>query len=71
MWGDKYVNDFDKSRLAAEELLIADTDEQSQLQSQRDSDWTVTLVYDAPSDDIANIWTKETLISVREFEKDV
>lgn len=71
VWGDKYVNDFDKSRLAAEELLIADTDEQSQLQSQRDSDWTVTLVYDAPSDDVANVWTKEALISVREFEKDV
>ena len=26
VWGDKYVTDFDKSKLASEELLIANTD---------------------------------------------
>mmetsp|Transcript_3343 Transcript_3343/g.3904 ORF Transcript_3343/g.3904 Transcript_3343/m.3904 type:complete len:157 (-) Transcript_3343:2679-3149(-) len=33
VWGDKYVNDYDKTKLAAEELLISDTDEKIQLQS--------------------------------------
>mmetsp|Transcript_13451 Transcript_13451/g.18403 ORF Transcript_13451/g.18403 Transcript_13451/m.18403 type:complete len:151 (-) Transcript_13451:184-636(-) len=29
------------------------------------------LIYDAPSEDVENMWTKEALISVREFEKDI
>ena len=31
VWGDKYVNDYDKSKLAAQDLLISSSDEKSQL----------------------------------------
>ena len=73
VWDDKYVNDWDKTKLAAEELIIKDDSEVTELQSQLENEWTVMFVYDLPSDDksITNLWTQESLISIREFEKDV
>ena len=38
------------------------------------NDWTTMLVYSLPEDSddsLTNVWTKESLISIREFEKDV
>ncbi len=75
VWGDKYVNDFDKSRLAQSELVISGADEVVPLQSQANNDWTVMLVYSVEGsgekDSTANLWTQDSLISIREFEKDV
>lgn len=36
-------------------------------------DWTVLLIYSPPDDDgsVTNMWTKEVLVSIREFEQDV
>ena len=36
-------------------------------------DWTVLLIYSPPDDADAdtNMWTKDVLISIREFEQDV
>lgn len=44
------------------------------MQSQRVTDWTIMLVYSQPEDSddsVTNMWTKKSLISIREFEKDV
>ena len=43
------------------------------LQSQMNPDWTVLLIYSPPDDaEIdTNMWTKDVLISIREFEQDV
>ena len=74
VWDDKYVNDYDKSRLAQSELVFTYADEVVPLQSQPNNDWTVMLVYSVPGgrgDDTANLWTRDSLISMREFEKDV
>ena len=41
------------------------------LQSQVNPDWTVLLVYSPPDESVTNMWTKEGLIAIREFEKDI
>ena len=74
VWGNHYVNEQDKSQLVSKELLVSGDDEQSPLQSQAVSDWTVMVVYDAPPDadnENGNLWTKESLISIREFENEM
>lgn len=76
VWGDPYVTNFDKSLQVSRELLeqTSETREagiEVPLQSQIDPDWTVLLVYSSPADPDANIWTKEVLIAIRDFEASV
>ena len=70
VWGDPYVNNMDKSLLVKEELLNDFTGDQVPLQSQLIVDWTALLIYSSPDEEeVTDLWTKEALISIREFEK--
>ena len=85
VWGDPYVSNMDKTILV-ERMPISSTSNSNEdgsedfivnevpLQSQVVPAWTVMLIYSSASaqDDIGgNIWTKDALLSIREFEKDV
>ena len=72
VWGDPYVTNFDKSIGVSRELLLQTNEEGlAPLQSQANPDWTVLLVYSSPDDTQINLWTKDVLIGIREFEKDI
>lgn len=73
VWGDEYVNAYDKTLLASRELLATVDGEVAPLQSQIITDWTIMLVYRGKlkNKGKANMWTRENLMLIREFEKDV
>lgn len=70
VWGNDYVNDYDKSALVKEELAVPADGSNAVLQQTPVVDWTTLLIYD-PEGSTTNLWTKEALISIREFESDV
>lgn len=72
VWGNPYTNEMDKTILVQRELLSQDSEIQAPLQSQTNPDWTVLLVYN-PLDGVSaanNVWNKDSLIAIREFENE-
>ena len=69
VWGDPYVTEWDKSVLV-KRYNNDDEAEIIPLQSQAVAGWTSMLIYSPPSDSVENMWTKDVLMSIREFEKD-
>lgn len=47
VWGDPYVNDFDKSYLVGRDLFII-SDREIPLQSYKVPEWTIMAVYSLP-----------------------
>ena len=71
VWGDPYVNDFDKSYLVGRDLFII-SDREIPLQSYKVPEWTIMAVYSLPEGSTQEtLWTKETLIAIRDMEKEV
>ena len=71
VWGDPYVTNFDKTQLVASELGSIYEGDQAKLQSQLVTEWTAIMIYNGKDDQKGelNLWTKDTLIKVREQEK--
>ena len=70
VWGNKYVTDYDKSALMMETLAVPADGSNAPLQSTPVVKWGMILVYD-PDGSTTNLWTKETLIAIRDFESDI
>ena len=73
VWGDPYVNNFDKTYLAKEYLRTQTGSDEAKapLQSQSMPGWLAMMIYTVPNDSVDDIWTKAGLISVRNFENKV
>ena len=73
VWGDPYVNNFDKTYLAKEYLRTqtGSDDAKATLQSQTMPGWLAMIIYTVPNDSVDDIWTKTGLISVRNFENSI
>ena len=72
VWTNRWTHDYDKTMLV-QESLIADTGtDVIELQSQIVVDWTAYLVYSPLDEDSTDtFWSRDVLISMREFENDV